>query len=333
MKTAYKINEETGGYIMTDSGSGPIGPRLFYADDFSAEDRPDGHYACSCGCKSKVIWRRQTRSNGNNAVDYQPRMWIPKSRKVNLKNKCQNIRTASHSYKKASLSTDRPLNDVIADPSMKILIRLNFDTRAIIQEFNKGQTTTDRLWCRAHKGQYKSIPARSTDDVIKFLNKFFDQAPPANAVDRVMISHTGYTRTLSEVLLSTPEKRLYKHNTLKNIARHSRYPDQFRRSTFPCIIPLGLAYSERKNFTGTPQHCFNMTSDPNIVHEAYRFRDKMNPENLLAKTGWAIAWPYTNNKNPNKLMWYIHGENNMTERSLHINSQPKHQPAPMIAAE
>ncbi|PCI01880.1 MAG: hypothetical protein COB76_00215 [Alphaproteobacteria bacterium] len=323
MKTAYKIDEVNGGYVPYQ---GTTTPRAFRANDFSG--KPEGQYVCTC-CEGSVHFRNESRASGNNRDSYRPQCWVADNKDAHIAKNCTEISTADWDV---ALASSIPLNEAIADRDMQLLLRVNFVTRLNLWDFNRKEMTHERMWCRANKGNYKAIPCNSTDKIIQFLNKAFQNAPDGQKVmDRILVSHGGHTRKLSEVLLLSPEERRTRYNTLAKVGNVSHRNEKFSRGGFLCIVPLGVAYDERNNVGNGPKRTFNMEGDANIVKEVYCLKDKKNVSTMIGESGFAVSWPYLNKRNPGKLMWYVHGEENTSSKPL--NTTPKkYPPTPYLDA-
>jgi|GEM_PF-6995431 len=319
MRWAYKLSDYGDGYVPID---GTDRPRAYDATLFDKNHSPEkGRYVCAC-CGESVKWIPYERIEGG----FKPRKahWTAVNRGAHLAKKCTAVSTEDH-YE--SLSAKCNETQAIGNRTMTILIRVNFDTRHGLTAFNQRQMTDERRWCRKHHGQYKPKVIHDMDELVKFINKLFRDAPEGREVqDRVMVSHGGKTRALSEVLLLEPRqrRRLYQqidsHQWQKN--RSGRL---FKTGFFPCIIPFGLDYSEKKT-VGSLSRVFNAARHGENLTEILRMPELVDGADLVSKSGYVIAWPYLSRDNPGKLIWYVHDMNHIS--TAKINRVPHPEPVP-----
>lgn len=318
METAYKLQDN--GEFVTINGT--TKPRRFYATDFANDARPEkGRFVCSC-CHEAVKWM----PHGLNEGGFKSRKahWAAVKRPAHEAKGCTAISTDEYDE---SLSAKCTENQAIQNRAMTILIRLNFSTRHGLKAMNQKEMTYERLWCRKHKGQYKPKVIHDMDELAEFLNKLVQTAPEGQFVtDRVMVSHGGTTRALSEFLLLSPEKRRAQYDAMDNRKWQRRHNGKlFKTSGFPCVIPFQLDYSEKNN-VGDLRRVFNAASRHDRIAEVFRTPDYMDSADLIGKTGYVIAWPYLNRENPGKLMWSIHDINHITTQKIDMQPRPTKAP-------
>lgn len=325
METAYKLNEDGNGYVLLEDGSGR--PRIYDAQDFDKNTRPEkGRYVCAC-CEESIKWMPEIKAEGA----FKPRKahWAAINRDAHIAKGCDAISIQEYDD---SLSAKCTENQAINDTSITLLMRINFDTRHGLTAKNQKELTIERAWCRQHEGQYKPKVIHSMDEFVDFINKIVKKAPDGDYVmDRVMVSHGGQTRKLSQVLLLEESQRMAQYKILSRKPWQNRLNGKFISGGFPCVIPFGLAYGEKKEF-GSPKRVFNAASKYENLSEAYRTPHYRDSAELVQKSGYVIAWPYLNKRNPGKLMWSIHDMSHVTSRKIDLH--PSSAPTPFkMAAE